>query len=81
MPCRVKDRFFVAHIMLRRTIKETFASLGGSAGAQLQAVLSSPTVTAALSLPVDIATTVLQQHINAALNVTSRLKVNKLNRV
>merc|ERR1712071_539582 len=40
---------------------------GGEAGKKLQAVLSSPTVTAALALPVELATNVLQQHINAAL--------------
>lgn len=40
---------------------------GGAAGAQLQSILSSPTVTAALSLPVELATTILQQHINNAL--------------
>ena len=43
---------------------------GGAAGAQLQAILSSPNVTAALSLPVELATNVLQQHINQALQVT-----------
>jgi transcription initiation factor TFIIA large subunit len=42
---------------------------GGAAGAQLQTILSSPAVTAALSLPVEMATTVLQQHINNALQV------------
>lgn len=46
---------------------------GGAGGAQLQAVLSSPSVTAALSLPVELATTVLQQHINAALQVFNLL--------
>merc|ERR1712071_205780 len=40
---------------------------GGEAGKKLQAVLSSPTVTAALALPVELATNILQQHINAAL--------------
>jgi hypothetical protein len=43
---------------------------GGAAGAQLQTVLSSPTVTAALSLPVEMAQTLLQQHINQALQVS-----------
>merc|ERR1712071_601565 len=47
---------------------------GGAAGAQLQAVLSSPTVTAALALPVELATTVLQQHINAALQQTPAVR-------
>ncbi|EFX79440.1 hypothetical protein DAPPUDRAFT_304824 [Daphnia pulex] len=44
---------------------------GGAAGAQLQTILSSPAVTAALSLPVEMATTVLQQHINNALQSTA----------
>lgn len=44
---------------------------GGAAGAQLQTILSSPAVTAALSLPVEMATTVLQQHINNALQTTA----------
>lgn len=44
---------------------------GGAAGAQLQTILSSPAVTAALSLPVEMATTVLQQHINTALQTTA----------
>lgn len=44
---------------------------GGTAGAQLQTILSSPTVTAALSLPVELATTILQQHINNALQGTA----------
>lgn len=44
---------------------------GGTAGAQLQTILSSPAVTAALSLPVEMATTVLQQHINNALQSTA----------
>jgi len=44
---------------------------GGAAGAQLQSVLSSPTVTAALSLPVEMAQTLLQQHINQALQVST----------
>jgi transcription initiation factor TFIIA large subunit len=46
-----------------------FELSGGTAGAQLQTILSSPAVTAALSLPVEMATTVLQQHINNALQV------------
>jgi len=40
---------------------------GGTAGAQLQSVLSSPAVTAALQLPVEIATSVLQTQIDNAL--------------
>lgn len=48
--------------------------VGGAAGAQLQSILSSPTVTAALSLPVELATTILQQHINNALQVFNCLK-------
>lgn len=44
---------------------------GGAAGAQLQTVLSSPTVTAALSLPVEMAQNLLQQHINQALQVST----------
>ena len=47
---------------------------GGAAGAQLQSVLSSPTVTAALSLPVEMAQTLLQQHINQALQVSVIIK-------
>merc|ERR1712071_149818 len=57
------------------TVQEPAHALqGGAAGAQLQAVLSSPTVTAALALPVELATTVLQQHINAALQQTPAVR-------
>ena len=44
---------------------------GGTAGVLLQAILSSPPVIAPLSLPVEMATAVLQQHINIALHVLS----------
>lgn len=50
-------------------IRRSYRYPGGAAGAQLQTILSSPAVTAALSLPVEMATTVLQQHINSALQV------------
>ncbi len=61
-------------------MRDTFAHMrfgniffaGGAAGAQLQSVLSSPAVTAALQLPVDIATSVLQTQIDNALRVVSR---------
>lgn len=56
----------------------TSFAIGGAAGAQLQTILSSPTVTAALSLPVELATTVLQQHINKALNITTVSRINVL---
>lgn len=59
-------------ILLSKTLEVfilLYCYLGGAAGAQLQTILSSPAVTAALSLPVEMATTVLQQHINSALQV------------
>jgi len=43
---------------------------GGTAGAQLKSVLSSPTFTAALSLPVEISQTLIQQHINQAFKIS-----------
>ena len=49
----------------------TFSS-GVRAGVQLQAILSSPAVTAAFSLPIEMATTVLQQHISNALQTAAR---------
>ena len=65
--------FKVRHFFL--TLREIFilsldASSGGTAGAQLQSVLSSPAVTAALQLPVEIATSVLQTQIDNALRVS-----------
>ena len=62
--CHDRLLFFPFHIL-----KYHWLLSGGAAGQKLQAVLSSPTVTAALALPVELATNVLQQHINAALQV------------
>ena len=52
-------------------------SSGGGAGPKLQAILISPAVTAALSLPVEMATTVLQQHINDGLQTAARNQSKK----
>jgi len=42
---------------------------GGTAGPKLKKIISSPSVTSALALPVEIATAVLQQHIITAFHV------------
>jgi hypothetical protein len=43
---------------------------GGTAGVQLKSVLSSPTFTAALSLPVEMSQTLIQQHIYQAFKIS-----------